>query len=125
LPGLSERFVLCTSGMDERKNFERLFRAWELLPPHVRNEWQLAMVCAMDELGHNHMVHLAYVAGMVDRLLLTGFISDELLGLLYQATDLFVCPSLYEGYGLPVAEALACGAPAIGSNVSAIPELLH
>lgn len=123
--GLAERFVLYTAGMDARKNFERLFRAWSLLPGEVRADRQLVVVCAMDELGRNHLRHLAAQAGMTGPPLLPGFVPDDLLGLLYQSTELSVCPSLYEGYGMPVAEALACGAVAVGSQTSEVGRLLH
>ena len=123
-PGLEARFVLYTAGMDDRKNFHALFRSWALLPESVRNAWQLVMVCGMNEPTRNHVVHLAREAGIESRLLLPGFVSDAVLQLLYQSTDLFVFPSLYEGYGLPVAEALACGARTIGSGTSSVRELL-
>lgn len=122
--GLEERFVLYTSGMDDRKNFQGLFRAWGRLPLAVREGWQLVMVCSMDEPTRNHLVHLARESGIEARLLLPGFVPDAVLRLLYQSTDLFVFPSLYEGFGLPVAEAAACGARTIGSGTSAVAELL-
>ena len=122
--GLEERFVLYTGGMDDRKNFHGLFRAWGRLPSAVREGWQLVMVCSMDDPTRNHLVHLAREAGIESRLLLPGFVPDAVLRLLYQSTDLFVFPSLYEGYGLPVAEALACGARTIGSSTSSVAELL-
>jgi glycosyltransferase involved in cell wall biosynthesis len=124
VPGLEERFVLYTAGMDDRKNFQGLFRAWARLPVPVRDRWQLVMVCAMDDPTRNHLLHLAREAGIEARLLLPGYVADEVLRLLYQSTDLFVFPSLYEGFGLPVAEALACGARVIGSGTSAVRELL-
>ena len=52
-----------------------------------------------------------------------GFVPDEDLPALYSATDLFVFPSLYEGFGLPVLEAMACGAPVVTSNTSSLPEV--
>jgi glycosyltransferase involved in cell wall biosynthesis len=122
--GLEERFVLYTAGMDDRKNFEGLFRAWGRLPVAVRDAWQLVMVCSVDDPTRNHLVHLAREAGIEHRLLLPGFVPDAVLRLLYQSTDLFVFPSLYEGFGLPVAEALACGARVIGSGTSSVAELL-
>ncbi|MGO9874423.1 MAG: glycosyltransferase [Acidimicrobiia bacterium] len=124
VPGLEARFVLYTAGMDDRKNFHGLFRAWARLPESVRNEWQLVMVCKVDDGTRDYLVHLARAAGIESRLLLPGFVPDGVLQLLYQSTDLFVFPSLYEGYGLPIAEALACGARTIGSNTSAVAELL-
>src|SRR5262249_38268586 len=124
VPGLETRFVLYTSGMDDRKNFEALFRAWGRLPEGVRNGWQLVMVCSMDAPTRNHLVHLARQSGIESRLLLPGFVPDAVLRLLYQSADLFVFPSLYEGYGLPVAEAMASGARTIGSGTSSVAELL-
>ncbi len=122
--GLEEHFVLYTAGMDDRKNFEGLFRAFALLSDAVKGAWQLVMVCGMDAPTRNHIEHLGQQYGISTRLLLTGFVSDDVLRVLYQATDLFVFPSFYEGYGLPVAEALACGARVIGSCTSAVGELL-
>ncbi len=124
VPGLEPRFVLFTGGIDDRKNFKGLFRAWARLPDAVREQWQLVMVCSMDDPTRNHLVHLAGEVGIESRLLLTGFVPDAVLRLLYQSTELFVFPSLYEGFGLPVAEALACGARAIGSSTSAVAEQL-
>jgi glycosyltransferase involved in cell wall biosynthesis len=124
IPRLEAQFVLYTSGMDDRKNFQGLFRAWGRLPAAVRNAWQLVMVCSVDEPTRNYLLQLALDAGIEDRLLLPGFVPDAALKALYQSTDLFVFPSLYEGYGLPVAEALASGARTIGSDSSSVAELL-
>jgi len=124
VPGLEARFVLYTAGMDDRKNFHGLFRAWARLAQPVRDEWQLVMVCSIDDPTRNHLMHLAREVGIESRLLLPGFVPDAVLQLLYQSTDLFVFPSLYEGFGLPVAEALACGARTIGSGTSAVADRL-
>ena len=122
--GLEERFVLYTGGMDDRKNFHGLFRGVGPLPP--RGARRLA---ARDGVQHGRPDAQPPRAPRArcrhrDRLLLPGFVPDAVLRLLYQSTDLFVFPSLYEGYGLPVAEALACGARTIGSGTSSVAELL-
>jgi hypothetical protein len=62
--------------------------------------------------------------GISDSICLTGFVDDAVLLRLHQGTDLFVFPSLYEGYGLPVAEALACGAPVLAADASSLPEIV-
>jgi glycosyltransferase involved in cell wall biosynthesis len=103
---------------------EGLLEAFALLPADVRNEWQLVLVCKMDDGARQHYLTRAGELGIGGRVLLTGFVPDEELALIYQAADLAVCPSLYEGYGLPVAEASACGAPAIASNTSSLVELV-
>ena len=61
--------------------------------------------------------------GLEDRLLFTGYVPDEDLPAIYSAADLFVFPSLYEGFGLPVLEAMACGTPVVCSNASNLPEM--
>jgi glycosyltransferase involved in cell wall biosynthesis len=117
-------FVLYTGGLEDRKNFVRLFDAWAAVPDDVRRERALVVVCDLDEGGRHHLRSLAAERGIGDSLILTGYVADRVLRLLYQACDLFVFPSLYEGYGLPIVEAMACGAPTIGSDTSAMREVL-
>lgn len=124
VPGLEREFVLYPAGTDYRKNVEALIRAYAELPPALRRRWQLAVACDMTEQPFAHYSHVARTLGISDRLLLTRFVSDDALLHLYQSAALVVFPSLAEGYGLPVAEALACGAPAIGSEIPALAELL-
>jgi glycosyltransferase involved in cell wall biosynthesis len=124
MPELRERFVLYPAGNDGRKNIEGLIAAFAKLPEPVLRRHQLVVVGDLPPLTANHYRHLAREAGVEDRLLLTGFVPDERLVELYQATDLFVFPSLAEGYGLPVAEALACGAVAAVSDRPPFDELV-
>ncbi len=124
VPGLGERFVVYNGAVEPRKNMEQLVEAWARLPGPVRGAWQLVLVCRLDPLQRNHYEVLGRRLGLGDGLLLTGFVPDETLVMLYQGAGLVVYPSLHEGYGLPVAEALACGAPVIASDTSAIRELV-
>ena len=61
--------------------------------------------------------------GLSDRVIFPDFVSDDDLPALYVGARLFVYPSLYEGFGLPVAEAMACGVPVVSSNASSLPEV--
>lgn len=124
VPGLAGPFVLYTGGIEERKNIDRLLAAWSMLPPATRDGWQLVIACQADELQRRHYEHRAAALGIAGRLLLPGYLPDATLVTLYQGTDLFVFPSLYEGYGLPVAEALACGAPTVAARTPALAELV-
>jgi glycosyltransferase involved in cell wall biosynthesis len=118
-------YVFCVSGGDERKNTERLIRAWARLPGAIRNAHQLVISCALDPMLRRDWLDRAREAGVGDgEIVLTGFVSDELLVRLYQASELVVMPSLYEGYGLPVAEAIACDRPVVMSNATSLPEVL-
>jgi glycosyltransferase involved in cell wall biosynthesis len=124
LPALDERFVLYTGGSDARKNPTGLLDAYSRVPDGVRRRWQLVMVWRMSDDEQRALAAHAADLEIADRVLFTGFVPDDTLALLYQATDLFVFPSRYEGFGLPVAEALACGAPAIAGATSSLVELL-
>jgi glycosyltransferase involved in cell wall biosynthesis len=124
VPGLRGRFVLYTGGTDSRKNLEGLLAAWSLLPKDVRAGFQLVVACALKSLERNHLELVSSRLGISAELILTGYVPDQTLVALYQSTDLFVYPSRYEGYGLPVAEALACGAPVVAANASCLPELV-
>lgn len=124
LPEITRPFVLYLGGNDGRKNVAGLIAAFSRLPPALREGHQLVVVGDLPPLTANHYRHLAALDGVADRLVLTGFVSDEHLACLYQSSDLFVFPSLAEGYGLPVAEALACGAVCAVSDMAPCDELV-
>lgn len=110
LPDVAGRFVLFPGGNDPRKNTEGLIDAFGRLPEELRATYQLVVAGDLPGPVVAHYRHLARAAGVGDRLVCTGFVGDETLLRLYQATDLVAFPSLAEGYGLPAAEGLAAGA---------------
>lgn len=123
--GLQRPFVMYTGGIDPRKNIEALIRAYGLLPASLRDAHQLAIVCSVDTASRERLVELGRLHGLAEGgLVLTGFVPDEDLPALYSLCHLFVFPSLHEGFGLPVLEAMRCGAPAIGSATTSIPEVI-
>jgi len=124
LGGLAGRFVLYTGGAEPRKNVEGLLAAWSRLAPAVRRGRQLLIVCGLEPLERNHLEVEAARAGVAAEVVLPGFVDDATLAGLYRACDLFVFPSRYEGFGLPIAEALACGAPVVAADRSCLPELV-
>ncbi|MGH8975573.1 MAG: glycosyltransferase family 4 protein, partial [Acidimicrobiia bacterium] len=125
VPGLRVPFVFYVGSYERRKNLEPLLEAWSLLPAAVRGRWQLAVCCPLQPLQLHHLRYRARQMGIgASEVCFTGFVPDEVLLLLHQGTDLFVFPSLYEGYGLPVAEALACGAAVLAADSSSLPEIL-
>ena len=115
---LPERFVLGVGTLEPRKNLVRLIDAYTALPDAVRAATPLVLVgpkgWEADEIERR-----AGAAGVR----ITGFVSDEDLSLLYTACTAFAYPSLYEGFGLPVLEALAAGAPTVTSTTSSLPEV--
>jgi glycosyltransferase involved in cell wall biosynthesis len=125
-PEIDGEFVLYTGGMDFQKNIGALVEAFAMLSADLRARYKLVLVGRLgrDQPSGPFAVQ-AESLGIADRVVFTGFVSDEELVLLYQATSLFVFPSLYEGFGLPVVEALACGAPAIAARNSSLVELVE
>lgn len=124
--GIADRFVMCApGGYDPRKNLMGLITAWGLLPASVRSGHQLLIASRLLEHDRQQIEGHARASGLAPgELILTGYVSDDTLIALYGAASLFVFPSLHEGFGLPALEAMACGAPTIGSNSTSIPEVI-
>jgi glycosyltransferase involved in cell wall biosynthesis len=90
----------------------------------VRAQLQLAIVCAvLPDQREDLLKHAARRGIARDRVVFTGYIPDEDLNLLYNTCELFVFPSLYEGFGLPLLEAMTCGACVLAANTSSLPEI--
>lgn len=119
--GIEEDFLLYVGTLEPRKNLMLLIRAFEEVLRATKLKPQLVIVgkkgWLVDEL-------FAYVecAGLGDRLLFTNYVSDEDLRALYSSCRMFIYPSIYEGFGLPPLEAMACGAPVITTRIASIME---
>ncbi len=123
--GLTRHFILYTGGIDPRKNVEGLIKAYGYLPRALRDAQQLVIVCDIQEHNRRRLAELSRREDLrPDDVVFTGFVPDDDLALLYNLCTLFVFPSLYEGFGLPPLEAMACGAPVIASHASSIPEVV-
>src|SRR5262245_37054274 len=120
--GLGGEFVLFVGGGDPRKNMEGSVRAFAALPPALRGGLELVIACVLDPATRAGLGRLAAGLGVADRLRLTGYVSDGELRALYHLCRVFFFPSLYEGLGLPVLEALVCGAPVVAGDNSSLPE---
>ncbi|KUO95218.1 glycosyltransferase [Ferroacidibacillus organovorans] len=124
--GISHSFVMYTgAAIEPRKNIEGLIRAYAQLPKYLRREHQLVIVCTIQPVDRERLVSVAKKFGMGSKeLVLTGYVPDEDLINLYNLCKAFVFPSWHEGFGLPVLEAMSCGAAVIGSNTSSVPEII-
>jgi glycosyltransferase involved in cell wall biosynthesis len=123
---IKRRMILYVpGGFDIRKNFERFIEAYSLLPMEIRDRHQLVIASKISEGNRNNLLRMAEKAKLKnDDLLLTGYVPDEDLIALYRMAVLFVFPSVHEGFGLPVLEAMSCGAPVIGAEASSLPEVI-
>ena len=125
VPGLRSGYFFYVGGIDFRKNVEGMISGYALLPPEIRRRHQLVISCKILPDEERVLREHAGRQGVGDELLFTGYVPDEVLLHLYQACHVFVFPSLYEGFGLPVVEAMRCGAAVIASDVSSLPELVR
>jgi len=119
--GLGDKFILFVGQLHRRKNALGLIRAFQLLKEQGPLEHQL--VLAGGE-GDGSTEIRDYIRQQPrGEIIVTGCIPDEAIRTLYHQAACLVYPSLYEGFGLPVLEAMACGCPVITSNVSSLPEV--
>jgi glycosyltransferase involved in cell wall biosynthesis len=124
--GLAERFILYFGGFDVRKNVPRLIHAYDQIRHRFSEPYQLVLAGRLRFTGHplypdpRSMVR---ELGLESDVVFTGQIREQDKAPLYSAAAVFVFPSLYEGFGMPVLEAMACGAPVVTSNNSALPEV--
>lgn len=117
---IDSEFVLSTGTLEPRKNLTRLIEAFASLPGDLQARFQLVLVGArgwqMEETLRSARLH-------ADKVKLLGFVPDDDLAALYHLCTVFCYPSLYEGFGLPLLEAMRAGAASITSNVSSLPEV--
>jgi len=123
LLGFAAPFVLTVGDLQPRKNQIGLIRAFtRLVAAHPQLNHRL-VVTGKDTWYAHKVREAALSSGIAGRIHFTGFVSDTELQDLYNACDCFVFPSFYEGFGLPVLEAMACGRAVACSNTSAMPEV--
>ena len=120
-----DRFLMYTGGIDHRKNVDSLIRAYAQLPAALLEQVQLAIVCKVGPADRTQLDQLVRSLGLPKgRVVVTGFVPEADLVMLCNMCDAFVFPSWYEGFGLPVLEAMQCGAAVIAADASSLPEVV-
>lgn len=114
--------LLYVGSADERKNLPRLMEAMVILHRQLSCPATL-ICCGAGEAAGRKFGPVLQAGGIADSVSFTGFVPDEQLRGLYATADIFVFPSLYEGFGLPILEAMAAGLPVISSRSASLPEV--
>lgn len=113
---VGRRFVLVPRGLAYRKNADLILAAW---PKILSQHPDLMLVIS----SHNDPIYAERARRLGPSVQLTGFVADTVLRSLYHAADIVWYPSLYEGFGIPLVEAMACGTAIVASDSSSIPEV--
>jgi alpha-1,3-rhamnosyl/mannosyltransferase len=119
--GLMKPYVLFVSTIEPRKNVGRLLDAWLQLPPDYRDAFELVIA---GSAGWRSGELAARLRSGISSVRWLGYVAEEHLPGLTAAAELLAYPSLYEGFGLPPAQALAAGVPVLTSNTSSLPEVV-
>jgi len=120
--GIADNYIINIGTVEPRKNLARLLQAYALLPFSMREKYQLVIVGPYGWKMPTIKM-LAESLNLQDQVIWTGFVTDEDLPILLSGATIFVYPSLYEGFGLPILEAMQCDVPVITSNISSMPEV--
>ena len=120
--GVDRSFILYVGTLEKRKNVQTLIKSFYKLR-RKGIEHKLVMT-GKPGWKYGEITSLISQLNMQKDIIFTGYVPDEDLLAFYNLTDLFVYPSIYEGFGLPPLEAMACGAPVIASNASSLPEVV-
>jgi glycosyltransferase involved in cell wall biosynthesis len=117
----TSRYLLSLGSIEPRKNIARLLTAWSRCQDQLDDGISLVVAGAR---GMSHIFHDVAMADAPERVHFIGFVPDDCLPALYSGAIALVYPSVYEGFGLPVAEAMAAGSVAIVSDCTALPEVV-
>lgn len=122
---INNSFILYTGGIDFRKNIGKSLEAFASLDKALLEKYQYVIVCKVSPTEKKELLDIVKKLNLpASKIIFTGFISDQDLNVLYNLATLFIFPSIYEGFGLPILEAMSCGTAVIGSNSSSIPEII-
>ncbi|AQR93263.1 MULTISPECIES: glycosyltransferase family 4 protein [Clostridium] len=122
--GIQEDFILYVGGFSPRKNILGLIEAYSALPNKLKETFKL-VITGRKGPSYSKYKNRAEELHISNNVVFTDFIPIEDMPLFYNATEVLVYPSFYEGFGLPPIEAMACGTPVIASNVTSLPEVCY
>jgi len=117
---LPTKYILYIGNLEPRKNLNRLIQAYEIL---LKGYNYKLVIVGKPEWRYSGLFDRVRRKNLENDILFTGHVEDDEIPFLYNLASVFAFPSLHEGFGIPVLEAMACGVPVVTSNISALPEV--
>lgn len=121
--GIPKKYCLYVGTNKPHKNLTRLLEAWKLLNHSRDSQGHFLVIVGRWDERYPEARDYALQSGLSDSVRFVGEVPDDQLPAIYSGATVFVHPSLYEGFGLPIVEAMACGTPVVCSNTSSLPEV--
>ncbi|AJA46337.1 putative mannosyltransferase [Clostridium pasteurianum DSM 525 = ATCC 6013] len=119
---INSPFILYLGGFSARKNVSSLIKSYEKVSKDISKDIKL-VICGSKKDDIENLIRMKLNSKISENIIFTDFIPNEDLPIFYNSCEVFVYPSLYEGFGLPPLEAMSCGTPVITSNTTSIPEV--
>jgi glycosyltransferase involved in cell wall biosynthesis len=116
------KYIFFVGTLEPRKNIEGLINAYNLLDKKLKGEYKL-VICGGKGWYYDRIFKLVEELQLSDEIIFTGYMNEKEKSCMYSGASLFVFPSFYEGFGMPILEAFVCGIPVITSNNSSLPEV--
>jgi glycosyltransferase involved in cell wall biosynthesis len=120
---LKTKYILSVGNLEPRKNLSVIIKAFSLLPLNLQQQYKIVFVGGKG-WNNQELAQTIDDYNLSGKIIFTGYVPDKDLPYLYNRAAVFIYPSLYEGFGLPVLEAMSCGTPVITSNLSSLPEIV-
>lgn len=120
---LNFKYILCLGTIEPRKNIELLIDSYIELKKEKNISFKLVLV-GRKGWKYNHIIEKIKVNNLENEVIFTGFVDDLDLPYVYNMAECFILPSIYEGFGIPIVEAMSVGVPVIASNISSVSEVL-
>jgi glycosyltransferase involved in cell wall biosynthesis len=120
---INKPYLLFVGGYSPRKNLKRLLEAFSLLNSSIKNNYNL-VILARKVISYEETQRYAEKLNIINSCIFIDYVEEIYLPYLYNGASIFLFPSLYEGFGLPILEAMACGTPVISSDLTSLSEIL-
>lgn len=121
--GLPDQYVLYMGTLEPRKNIERLIKSFYDLQSQITEPDLYLVIAGKKGWQYETIFQLVKELDLIKQVIFTGYVEENDKALVYQMAKVFIFPSLYEGFGMPILEAMAAGVPVVTSNVSSMPEV--